>query len=135
MRKVGYVPFGLWALPGLVLGLQVSTIGVLLIPVGLAATLLLVKFTRVWPEVLGLFEGVALICFLVTVLNAGYWTCPPSGEVVTRTQSSVTYESCGSLNPWPWLIIGTVSAVGGAVAYAAAARRRPPLDGDAQVRL
>jgi len=135
MRKVGYVPFGLWALPGLVLGLQVSTIGVLLIPVGLAATLLLVKFTRVWPEVLGLFEGVALICFLVTVLNAGYWTCPPSGEVVTRTQSSVTYESCGSLNPWPWLIIGTVFAVGGAIAYSVAARRCAPLDGDARAPL
>ena len=117
MRKTGWLAFGLWAVPGIVLGVQVSAIGLLLLPVGLVATILLARSTRVWPEALGVFEGVAAACFLVVALNADYWTCPPSGEVITRTRDSLTVESCGTLNPWPWLVAGLILAVVGAVAY------------------
>ncbi len=132
MRKTGWVAFGLWAVPGVAVGSQVSAIGVLLLPVGVAATVLLARSARVWPEVLGVCEGIAAFCFAVVALNADYWTCPASGEVITRTKDSLTVESCGTLNPWPWLIVGVVLAVGGAVAYQVA--KRPPgmaLDGRA----
>jgi len=133
MRKTGWPAFGLWAVPGIVLGLQVSAIGVLLLPVGLVAVFLIARFIRVWPEALGIFEGIAAVCLLIVALNADYWSCPPSGEVTTRTRDSVTVESCGSLNPWPWLIVGVIFAVGGAVAYGVAKRPRGiALDGQAQ---
>ena len=133
MRKTGWIAFSLWAVPGIVVGLQVSAIGVLLLPVGLLATILLAKFTRVWPEVLGGSEGIAAVCLLVVALNADYWTCPASGEVITRTKDSLTVESCGTVNPWPWLIVGLIFAVGGAIAYGIA--KRPPgiaVDGGTQ---
>lgn len=123
MRKTGWLAFGLWAVPGIVVGFQVSVIGVLLLPLGLVATVLLVKFTRVWPELFGIFEGMAAVC-LIVALNADYWSCPSSGEIITRTEGSVTVESCGSPDPWPWLIAGLVFAIGGAVAYGVARRPR-----------
>ena len=124
MSKTGWTAFSLWALLGIVVGLQVSAIGVLLLPVGLVVIVLLFKFTRIGPEVLGVFEGIAAACFLVVALNADYWTCPSSGEVITRTKDSVTVESCGTLNPWPWLTAGLILAVGTALLYRAA--KRPP---------
>ena len=123
-RKTGWIAFGLWAVPGVVVGSLVSSIGVLLLPAGLVATVLLTRSTRVWPEALGLFEGIAAFCFLVVALNADYWTCPASGEVITRTKDSLTVESCGTLNPWPWLIVGLIFAAGAAIAYGVA--KRPP---------
>ena len=123
MRKTGWLAFGAWAVPGIVLGLQVSAIGLLLLPLGLVATILLARSTRAWPEALGILEGDAAACFLVVALNADYWTCPPSGEVITRTGGSLVVESCGNLNPRPWLIAGLILAVVGAVAYRVA--RRP----------
>src|SRR4051794_37658804 len=124
MRKTGWVPFGLWAIPGVVVGLQVSVIGVFLLPVGLIAAVLLTRYARRWPEVLGLFEGVAAVCFFVVVLSADYWTCPPSGEVTTRTKNTVTIDSCGDVNPWPWLIVGLICAVGALSAFVLARRDR-----------
>ena len=91
-------------------------------PVGLVVIALLARFTRIWPEVLGVSQGIAAVCFLVVALNADYWTCPPIGEVITRTPDSLTVESCGGLNPWPWLIVGLILAVGGAAAYRVAKR-------------
>ncbi len=120
MRKTGWLVFVLWAVPGMILGLQVSAIGVLLVPVGLLAIFLIARSSRVWPEVLGSFEGVAAACFLVVALHFDYWSCPPSGEVTTRTKGSVVVESCEGLNPWPWLVAGLVFAVGGAVGFAVA---------------
>ena len=124
MRKSGWLAFCLWSVPGIFVGLQVSVIGVLLLPVGLVATILLAKFTRGWPEALGVLEGVAAVCFLIVALNADYWGCPSSGEVITRTKDSVTVESCGGLSPWPWLTVGLVLGIGGVIAYAVAKRPR-----------
>jgi hypothetical protein len=84
----------------------------------LAAALLLWRLTGPGPELLGLVEGVAIACLVVVALNADYWSCPPSGEVITRTPDTVTAESCGELNPWPWLVAGVALAVGGVVGYA-----------------
>jgi hypothetical protein len=124
LKKSGWIWFALWALPGIVVGFQVSAIGVLLLPLGLLAALILFRVTGAGPELLGILEGVAVACLLVVVLNADYWTCPPSGEVITRTRDTLTVESCGTLNPWPWLVAGLVFAVGPAIAYAVARSAR-----------
>jgi hypothetical protein len=126
MRRSGWLAFGLWALPGVVLALQISAFGLLLAPIGVGVTVLLVRSTRVWPEVLGIGEGAAAVCFLVVALNSDYWGCPPSGEVITRTPTSLTVESCGGVNPWPWLIVGAILATGAALAYGVARRPRGP---------
>jgi hypothetical protein len=55
------------------------------VPVWLVVAIPLIRFTRIWPEVLGIGERVAAICFVVVAENADDWSCPPSGEVVTRT--------------------------------------------------
>ena len=124
MRKTGWLPFALWALPGVVVGFQVSAIGLLLVPAGVAVAVLLMKHTRCWPEALGIFEGVAVVCLAIVALNADYWSCPASGETITRSKGSVTVATCGGLNPWPWLVVGVTFAIGGAVAYALASRTR-----------
>ncbi len=123
MPKVGWPAFGLWAVPGLVVGFLVTSIGVPLLPFGILATVLLARSTRVWPEMLGILEGIAGVCFLIVALNADYWSCPASGEVITRTRTSEIVESCGALSPWPWVVAGLVFALGGAASYAIA---KPP---------
>lgn len=104
------------------MGMQVSAIGLVLLPIGLLAVIALLRLTDVGPELLGLFEGVAIVCLGVVAASADYWNCPPSGEVVTRTRDTLTVESCGSVNPLPWLIAGVVLAIGAALGYAAARR-------------
>jgi 4-hydroxybenzoate polyprenyltransferase len=123
LKKSGWTWFVLWSLPGIVVGFQVSTVGLFLLPIGLLVSLILFSLTGPGPELLGILEGVAIVCLVVVVLNADYWTCPPSGEVITRTRDTVTVESCGDLNPWPWLIAGLVFGVGAAIAYARSDRR------------
>lgn len=39
-RRTGWSAFALWAVPGVALGLQVSAVGVLLLPLGAVATVL-----------------------------------------------------------------------------------------------
>ncbi len=126
VKKSGWTWFALWALPGVVLGLQVSPIGFLLLPIGLLAVIALVRLTGFGPELLGLVEGVAIACLGVVALNADYWSCPPSGEVITRTRDTLTVESCGSVNPLPWLILGIVLAGGAALGYRFARRPTGP---------
>jgi hypothetical protein len=125
LKKSGWIWFVLWALPGIIVGFQVSAVGVFLLPIGLLATLFLLRATGPGPELLGILEGVAIACLAVVALNADYWTCPPSGEVITRTRDTLTVESCGELNPWPWLIAGLIFAVGPAVGYALTRSDRP----------
>ena len=132
MRKRGWLWFWLWTIPGVTLGFQVSVIGVLLLPLGLIATLLLAWFSRPWPEALGIAAGVGLTCLaiaLIAVLN-GNWpgSCPSSGEIVTRTSNSVMAESCDRWYALPWAIAGLLFILGGALAYriAAGSRRSGP---------
>jgi hypothetical protein len=120
LKKSGWIWFAVWGAPGIVIGLQVSAVGILLLPLGLLAGLVLWKITGPGPELLGILEGVAIACLVVVALNADYWSCPASGEVITRTPDTLTVESCGELNPWPWLIAGLVFALGAPIAYALA---------------
>ncbi|MEJ7825587.1 MAG: hypothetical protein WKF48_09170 [Solirubrobacteraceae bacterium] len=95
-------------------------IGVLLLPIGLLTAFLLTRSIRVWPEILGLLEGVAAVFLAIAALNVGSRPCPSRGELVTDEGS----VSCGGLDPWPWLIIGLLLAFGAAVAYRRVARSR-----------
>jgi hypothetical protein len=118
----GWGAFALWGVPGIVLAFQISQIGALLLPAGLIAIAVLVKYTRVWPESLGVSAGVAALFLVIAVLEVkADWGCPASGEKVTRTTYSEHAESCIG-NPWPWLILGLIFGVGGAVAYRVARR-------------
>lgn len=125
-KRSGWTWFVLWALPGIIVGLQVSAIGIFLLPIGLLASLVLARFTGAGPELLGIVEGLAIACLVVAALNADYWTCPPSGEVITRTRDTVTVESCGEVSPWPWLSVGLVLGIGAVIAYGISRPSRGP---------
>ena len=125
MKRSGWIWFAAWSGPGIVIGFQVSAVGLLVLPLGLLAFLVLWRLTGPGPELLGMLEGVAVACLVVVALNADYWSCPASGEVITRTPNTLTVESCGELNPWPWLIAGLVLALGAPIAYALARSPRP----------
>src|ERR671927_26346 len=117
MRRRGWPWFWLWAIPGVALGFQVSVIGFLFVLPGLIVALLLGRFVRGWPEPLGVAAGLGLTCLtvaLIAVLN-GDWpgACPPSGEVVTRTATSVAGRSCHRWSAVPWTVAGVV-LLGGA---------------------
>ena len=115
-------------------GLQLSQIGVLFLPIGLIATVLLATCSRGWPEVLGLAAGIGLMCLLIAFLNGDSWpwNCPASGEIVTRTRTEVLLEGCHRWYALPWLIAGLIFSGGSAFAYKLiAGRSEPPLDSEA----
>ena len=118
MKHTGWPWFFAWAIAGVGAGLQVSAIGILLLPLTLAWLYFLLRTSRATPEALGVLEGVAAVCFFVVAVNADYWTCPSSGEIVHNSGgSAVSIDSCGGLNPWPWLIVGLVLSVVAPLAY------------------
>jgi hypothetical protein len=133
MRRSGWLWFWLWAIPGVALGLQVSVIGVLFLPVALVVAIVLGKVSRPWPEALGILAGIGLTFLLIALLNSDSWpwTCPASGEIVTRTANSVTVESCDRWYAAPWLVSGLLFTFGAAVCYRLIARRRHPSGGEA----
>lgn len=127
--RSGWIWFSLWAVPGLVLGLQVSQIGAVFLPIGLIAAVLVAQRSRVWPEILGLAAGIGLMCLFVALLNGDSWpwNCPASGEIITRTPNSVSAESCDRWYALPWLIVGLIFSGGSALAYRLIARHSRPL--------
>lgn len=124
MPKTGWVPFILWALPGAVVGLQITALGILLLPLAFLAIVLLTKRTRIWPESIGAIVGIAAVLVAIGLINSDYWTCPPSGKLITRTATSMTIESCGEVNPLPWLLGGGILAFVAPLSYAVQLQRK-----------
>ena len=125
-EKGGWRWFWLWAIPGFVLGFQVSQIGPLLLPIGIVAAIYLSVRSRGWPELLGLAAGIGLTCLLIAMLavfnSDSPLNCPASGEIVTRTANSVHTAGCHRWLFLPWLVVGAVFTGGSAFAYGLLAR-------------
>ena len=119
MRRSGWRWFGLWALPGAALAFQVSVIGLLLLPVGFLGALLLVRRARIWPELLGLLEGFALVFFVFAYANRDYIACD---DIRIELHPGDVFE-CGGTDPLIWFALGFAFAAAGVAGYAALERR------------
>lgn len=134
LRRGGWWWFLAWAIPGVALGLQVSVIGILVLPAGVLVALLLLWLARGWPELLGVLEGVAGVAFFIALANRDYQPCPRGGRAVGRStlepgEASAEVFSCGGVDPVVALVLGLTLAVVGFVAYALLRRSREVASG------
>jgi hypothetical protein len=97
----GWALFLAWSVPGIVLGLQVSVIGVFLALPGILVAWLLWRQTGISAEVLGLVAGVGLTSLFIAWRNAG----------------------SGGLDARPWAIGGAVLVGIACVIYAVTRHR------------
>src|SRR5882762_1761790 len=103
-RDVAWRWFFVWATVGACLALGDSQVGLLTVPVGVLLALFLALKRRFGIALVGLIEGVAVVCAVVGALNLNSTPCPPSGSVgLLPGQESV---SCGGFDGAPWLIAG-----------------------------
>jgi len=107
--------FVLWLLKGVGYALalvSILTIGLLVLPVPLAATVLVSRRPGLRLGVAGLLAGLGLPFVYVAFINrAG-----PGTVCATATSGSSCVEQ---LSPWPWLAVGLVLLASGAVAFGA----------------
>ncbi|WP_019136157.1 hypothetical protein [Cellulomonas massiliensis] len=96
-----------WAVAGACLALVVSAIGVFTVPVGVLLVVVLLVARR-FPESPAVLVGAGALPLYVAWLNR---TGP--GRVCSTT---ATTESCfDATSPWPWVAVGLVLVVGGAL--------------------
>jgi hypothetical protein len=114
----GWIGFLAWAAGGVLTSVAVAaaaSFGLFLLPVAVAALILLAGRVRVWPEALGALEGLAATALLIGFLNVGRSPCPRSGTFILRPGQHEA--GCGGIAPAPYLIVGCVLAVLGVVLY------------------
>jgi hypothetical protein len=96
--------FWLWALAGFFVTFSLvsaASIGLFVLPVAAASVWAASRWSRPWPEGLGLGVGAAAVCFLIAWIQ----------------------REPGGLDPTSWLLAGTVLALVGIVGYALLTRR------------
>ena len=94
--------------------LTVLSIGFIVLPIALLASMLAAWRTRIWPEAgLGALLGPAGGCALIAFLNLDYRPCEPS---LTLAGPGVL-SHCGGLNPVPWLLGATALGLTAFIAH------------------
>ena len=93
------------------------SIGPFILPLAVAATIVLATRSRTRVGLPGLVSGLSLPLFYVAFLNRS-----GPGTICTTTATS---QSCvNEWSPWPWLIIGVVLLVSGCWWFATNRRKR-----------
>jgi hypothetical protein len=105
---------------GLSLGiLGAMSIGLFVLPVAVAAAVVLAIRYRGGDELIGLVSGLGVPLLYVAYLNR-------SGPGMICTANSAGGQSCtDEWSPWPWVALGAMLLIGGVVLYLA--RRRVSL--------
>jgi hypothetical protein len=105
-----------WAVAGACLALVVSAIGVFTVPVGIVLVVVLLVARR-FTESPAVLVGAGALPLYVAWLNRS-----GPGRVCSAT---ATGESCvDATSPWPWLAVGVLLVVAGAVVAVRAGWRR-----------
>ncbi|MET7480201.1 hypothetical protein ABZT17_38445 [Streptomyces sp. NPDC005648] len=122
MRSSFWPWFGAWFTVGALASLgvlTVLTVGVFLLPVALAAAVLVATRHSSSAGLPGLLSGLGVPLLYVAFLNRG-----GPGDVCTTTANS---QSCvDEYNPWWWLAAGTVLLLAGVVISVVRQRGRNP---------
>lgn len=117
-----------WTGTGLLLTASVVLfpVGLLALPLAVAALAFLATRRPAWPEVLGLLPGAAVFTAYVAYRNRDHQACgaAPSGVVTPGADMS-----CGGIPPEPWIaataLLLAVTVIAYAVALAAEQQRVP----------
>jgi len=111
-EREGWLGFAAWAAGGTLLTLVLvaaASFGLFLLPVAVALLVLVARRVRLWPESLGVLDGLALTALLIGLLNLDYTPCP-DGETLMLAPAQ-REASCGGLAPAPFLGAGVVLGV------------------------
>ena len=121
--KASWLWFVIWVLPGALLGLGVSSLGIFTIPLALVVIVVLHR-AHSGLEAWGSLAGVGAVVTFIGAINLDYQPCSESsGRLVLHPgESSVSY-SCGGVDGLPWLIVG-LCLVGVALAIYLVLRHR-----------
>lgn len=141
MKLQGWRGFGWWALVGGLFALSwlaVLSIGVLILPIGIIALVIVARRTAFWPEVLGISQGIGAALLRIGSMHYGIPQCK-GGDASQGIESSSGYraispgetiqfsgrlESCVSIDYRMWLISGAAIIVLGLALYAIAHHNR-----------
>lgn len=99
-------------------------VGLLALPLAVAAFAYMATRRPAWPEVLGLLPGAAVFTAYVAYRNRSHQPCGTMSSGVITAGEDV---SCGGISPEPWIAATALLLVVAVVAYAgtlAAERRR-----------
>lgn len=107
----------MWAGYGVVVALSLALIpiSIILVPLLVLGWINLSKHSRVWPEMLGIADGLAIVALMVGIANLNSRACADIPDAPGKMTSSI---SCGGASPTPFLVAGIVSAFGGLFGYA-----------------
>ncbi len=123
--RIGWQSFAEWAVAFGLLSLAVlgaMSIGIFVLPFGIAAVVFAARRNLAWPETLmGGLVGVGIVLLFVAYRNRAYSPCPPGPMVLTHGQRF----SCGGFDPIPWLTIGLVLTAAGFAGYLVSRREGP----------
>jgi hypothetical protein len=119
ISKLPWVWFTAWLLVGAGFALSfigIASIGLIVLPLPVLATLLLIRRRQATSGLPGLISGLAVPVFYVAYLNrAG------PGTVCTTLTGG---QECNSeWSPWPWLAVGVILFVAGVAAFIHRQRR------------
>ena len=132
-RRTGVSALVEWSLSAALLPLLIiSSIGIFLLPVAVAAFVATAARNRVWPYLpFGLVIGIGGLVAAIGLMHLDYVPCRTvgnaigsgtSGQVVARASAG---GSCGGVNGHDWLAVGGILAMVGAAGYVALMRKRP----------
>jgi hypothetical protein len=139
VRILGWSGFLLWALVGALYGLTylaMMSIGIVILPLAVIATVAAARRLRVWPELLGIALAPAVVMMRLASLNWGIPRCGPgeqphmevsgsgSGSVTTGAYTeTMRIDGCVDINV-PFLLYGAIALlIAALVAYIAARYR------------
>lgn len=143
MQISGWASFARWALVGglyALVYLGILSIGILVLPIAIIATIAAARRCSVWPEILGVAIGPALVMMRLGSMNSALRRCDPgeapyvhssasgSGSVATGTYTEIRHvEGCVAIDAQLLMWSGVALAVAAlgvyfAVQYRARAR-------------
>jgi hypothetical protein len=99
--------------------LGMASIGMLIVPIAMAAAVVAARRNRMWPEsFFGGLVGVAAMILIVGLSNLGSTPCPDGPSVSVLMPGQTQIMRCGGSDPTAWLAVGGTLAAAGLAGYA-----------------